>query len=250
MNFLKSKTFLFCLFAHWTVISFSQKVDSTKNNSHFTGTISVTNNGISLIPTFSLGKPAAIFELSAGRKRFSFDPQMRFNLENGKPWSFVFWMRYKLVETEKFKLNIGTHSSFVFSNTTITTNGVVKEVITTKRFWASELSPQYALSKHVSLGVYYLYAHRIDIDATKNTHFLALNSRISNINLSHQFYMTVVPQVFYLKLDEKDGFYMNATLTLAKHNSPFALSTIASKTIHSNIGTKDFVWNVSLAYSF
>ena len=231
-------------------VVFSQKVDSTKQTSHFTGTISATNNGVSLIPTFSLGKPALVFELSASRKKFSFDPQLRFNLENGKPWSFVFWMRYKLVQTDKFKLNIGTHPSFVFSTTAISANGVLKEVITTKRFWASELSPNYTLSKHVGLGLYYLYAHRIDIDATKNTHFLALNSRISNISLGHQFFINITPQVFYLNLDRKDGFYISSTLTLAKQNCPFTLSTVATKTIKSNIATKDFVSNVSLSYSF
>jgi hypothetical protein len=69
--------------------SFSQKADSSNNVSHLNGAVTVTNNGISLIPTFTLGKPAVIFDLSIG-KRVSFDPQLRFALE-GKPWSFVFW---------------------------------------------------------------------------------------------------------------------------------------------------------------
>jgi hypothetical protein len=33
---------------------------------HFTGNVSVTNNGFSLIPTFSLGKPALISTFSMG----------------------------------------------------------------------------------------------------------------------------------------------------------------------------------------
>ena len=57
---------------------------------HFSGQVTVTNNGISLIPSFSLGEPAALFNLSMGRGRFSFDPELRFALE-GKPWSFIFW---------------------------------------------------------------------------------------------------------------------------------------------------------------
>jgi len=38
---------------------------------------------------FTLGKPAAIFDLSVGNERLAFEPQFRFSLE-GKPWSFIF----------------------------------------------------------------------------------------------------------------------------------------------------------------
>ena len=48
----------------FTLSSFSQKTDSTKSTSHFSGSVGVTNNGISLIPTFPLGKPATILNLS------------------------------------------------------------------------------------------------------------------------------------------------------------------------------------------
>jgi hypothetical protein len=67
-----------------TLIVSSQSPEITKLPSHFNGAITVTNNGISFIPTFSLGKPAVIFDFSVGQ-RLSFDPQLRFALE-GKPW--------------------------------------------------------------------------------------------------------------------------------------------------------------------
>ena len=65
-------------------ISWLAKKDSAASIGHFGGAISVTNNGISLIPTFSLGKPAIIFDMSAGKRRLSFEPQLRFGLD-GKP---------------------------------------------------------------------------------------------------------------------------------------------------------------------
>ncbi|MFM7400770.1 MAG: hypothetical protein ACKO4W_07675 [Bacteroidota bacterium] len=39
---------------------------------HLNGAVSATNNGISLIPTFSLGKPATIIELNAGGEHLTF----------------------------------------------------------------------------------------------------------------------------------------------------------------------------------
>ena len=64
--------------------AFAQE-DKTSGISHFSGNVSVTNNGLSLIPAFSLNRPAAIFELSLGGERLSFDPEMRFALD-GQPW--------------------------------------------------------------------------------------------------------------------------------------------------------------------
>ena len=44
----------------------------------FRGTASITNNGISLVPSFSLGDPALLFDLKFTKGRLSFEPDMRF----------------------------------------------------------------------------------------------------------------------------------------------------------------------------
>lgn len=93
--------------------SFSQNVDSVNVSGHLGGAVTVTNNGISFIPTFSLGKPAAIFDLNMGKKRLGFEPQFRFSLE-GKPWSFLFWWRYKLIKTNKVSVTLGAHPALSF----------------------------------------------------------------------------------------------------------------------------------------
>lgn len=83
-------------FLNLTYISFSQKNDSTIVAGHFGGAVTITNKGISIVPNLTLGKPAVIFDLSVGKRKLSFEPSLRFALE-GKPWSFLFWWRYKLV---------------------------------------------------------------------------------------------------------------------------------------------------------
>ncbi len=55
----------------------------------FGGVITATNNGVSIIPSFTLGRPAVLFDLSLSVEHFSFDPMLRFGMD-GKPWSFVF----------------------------------------------------------------------------------------------------------------------------------------------------------------
>lgn len=233
----------------FTCPAFSQKADSMKTTLQLKGGATVTNNGISLLPTFSLGKPAAIFDLSIGKKKLFFEPQLRFSLE-GKPWSFIFWWRYKLVNTKRLSVGIGAHPSYVFKTVVTDTNGVSSQSIVANRYLATELSPNYAVSKNVSVGIYYLYSHGLDKDAVGNTHFITINSRISNIKLGNQFLMHLVPQVYYLKMDQRDGFYVTNTLTLEKKRFPLFIQTIMNKSIHTEIAGKSFVWNVSLIYSF
>ena len=201
---------LFLLFAH---SSLSQKKDSTKTIAHFFVLVSVTNNGISIVPSFSLGKPAAIFSLSVGKNRFSFDPDLRFSL-SGKPWSFLFWGRYKLVTTDKFKMNTGAHLGLNFKTSVIPIEGDSSETTVTRRYLAGELSPNYFLTKNISVGFYYLYSHGLDAGTIGNTHFITFNTNYSNIKITNQFFLNINPQLYYLKLDPQDGFYFTSSLTV------------------------------------
>jgi hypothetical protein len=252
--FLKSgiqiQVVLFFIFLNLSHYSYSQSSDSTKVTGNFAGAITVTNNGLSFIPTFSLGKPAAIFDLSIGKKRLSFEPQFRFSLE-GQPWSFLFWWRYKLVKANKFRLNIGAHPALSFKSSTVSLNGVSEDVMIARRYLAGEVVPNYFLTKNISLGMYYLYSRGLDKGTTGTTHFVTLNSSFSSIHISNQFYMKFTPQIYYLKMDELDGFYFTSALTLANRKYPLSITGVLNKVIKTRItASKDFVWNISLIYSF
>jgi hypothetical protein len=243
------QTCLFLFLIHFTTIAFSQKADSLQAKIKVHGAITITNNGISVIPTFLLGKPATIFDLVVAKNRFSFEPQFRFAIEDAKPWSFIFWLRYKLIQSKKFHMSVGVHPSTVFRNSTAVINGVNQDLITIRRYFASEFSPTYFISKNVSVSVYYLYSRGL-ADATRNTNFVALGSNISNIKLSENYFMRVVPQVYYLRLDDNEGYYVTSSFTLTKRNLPLSIASIINKKIESAIQSEDFVWNVSLIYAY
>ena len=248
-----SRLLLFYFLVGYTHQLFSQTKDSIQTTSpatsHFSGAVSVTNNGISLLPTFALGKPAVIFDMSVGKKKLSFEPQFRFSLE-GKPWSLLFWWRYKLLETKRFRLNVGAHPAIAFK-TVLPTPENPNELLVSKRFLAGEIAPSYALTKNSNVGLYYLHSHGFDTGVTKTTHFLAVRGSLSNISLSRQFSLRIDPQLYYLNLDNADGIYMASTFTIARKGFPLSLQSIVNKTIQTNIAaSKDVVWNVSLVYSF
>lgn len=230
-----------------TQLSFAQKTDSTMSVTHFSGSVAVTNNGISLIPTFSLNKPAVLFNMSMGKGRIRFEPDMRFSL-SGKPWSFLFWWRYR-VRSDRFRLTLGAHPALNFRTQYSPTDG--SEMIVTRRFIAGEISPNYFVSKNTSIGIYYLASHGFDQGAPRNGHFVTLNSNFRNIKLGNKLFAQIVPQLYYLKLDSVDGAYFTSTFNLYKRNFPVSLQSIINKEIESEIeGTKSFVWNISVIYSF
>lgn len=229
-------------------LAFAQMVDTTQTPSFFSGQITATNNGISLIPNFSLNKPAALFDLSIGKGRLSFDPMFRFGLD-GKPWTFVFWFRYKLIASKKFSMGIGAHPAFLFRAETAIVNGISKELTTTQRYVAWEASPTYRLNKKVGLGLYYLGSHGLTKDLIQYGHFVALKAIISNLKLTNQLNLSLVPQFYYLKQDQAAGTYFNASLGLAKTHFPVSVSANISKTINSEIKGKDFLWSVGLVYN-
>ena len=248
MNFTTKAT-LAAIFYIISFSSFSQNTDSTKSISHFSGVITATNNGISLIPSFSLGRPAVLFDLSLGKGRLSFDPLIRFGMD-GKPWAFIFWCHYKLVTNKKFTLNVGAHPSFIFREINISLNGVPNDYMTTQRYFAWETTPTYILSKKVSLAFNYLGSHGLTKDIVQYTHFVAVRGIFSNLGLSNQLNLTFIPQAYFLKLDKNQGTYVNATVILTKKNFPISLSSIVSKAIKTDIIGKDFIWNVALNYNF
>lgn len=229
---------------------FSQSEDSTQNTSHFSGKILLTHNGISLVPSFSLDRPAVLFNLSLGKNRLTFEPDIRFSLLDAKPWSMLLWWRYKAVQTDRFKLRAGVHPGYNFRTIPVVSNGKSKDVIETRRFLAGEIVPGYAFSKNIQAGLYYLYSLGLD-DSQRHTHFLVLNGSFSNIHLPKDISLGIFPGVYYLKMDDLDGFYLSSSIQLTRKGFPVSLEGIVNRIIQSEIlPERKFVWNISLVFSF
>jgi hypothetical protein len=215
----------------------------------FRGTASVTHNGISLVPSFSLGDPAAIIDLKFTKGRVSFEPDMRFALE-GKPWSFLFWFRYKAIEKERFSLRIGAHPALNFRTVSIIRDGQTEDLLESRRYLAAEIAPNYKLSEKVSMGMYYLRGQGFD-EGVKTTNFIVLNASFTNLFISDKLYFNISPQAYYLTTDDDVGYYLVSFITFAKKDFPLSISAILNKAIDTEIVPEDdFTWNVSLVYSF
>jgi hypothetical protein len=61
----------------------------------------------------------------------------------------------------------------------------------------------------------------------------------------------ITPQVYYLNQGAHDGFYFTSAFMLARSNFPISVSSVINKVIRTDISaSKDFVWNITLTYSF
>ncbi len=227
----------------------AQELNEKQFLDDFKGNISITNNGISLVPTFSLGEPALLFDFKLIKKRFSFEPDMRFALE-GKPWSFLFWCRYKALQKDKFSLRVGAHPALNFRTINLVRNGKAETILETRRYVAAEVVPNYKFTDHVSIGIYYLLGHGFDA-GVKTTNFLTLNATLSNVYLFEKYYFNLSPQIYFLSLDDLKGNYAVAFVSLKREKFPVSLGVIFNKAIHTEIiPEQDFTWNITLTWSF
>src|SRR5918994_3993687 len=158
----------------FTLLAFSalaQQADTAKKHTvNFSGNLSITNNGFSLIPAFTLGKPAVLATIYAGGKRFSFEPEVRYSLE-GKPWSFISIWRYKLIKKDKLQFTLGTHlPALNFKSDSVIRNGAQEETIRVRRFFpVIELTPAYIIRKDITVSIYYQYGRALEKELARNT---------------------------------------------------------------------------------
>jgi hypothetical protein len=249
-QYIKSVRWIGLIVSVFLLLSLSSKAQEATNSNHFRGNISVTNNGLSLIPAFSLWRPAAIFEMSLGGERLSFDPELRFALD-GKPWSFIFWWRYKIVKSNKFNLHVGAHPAFIFTTTMEPdANGQMVEITKTQRFFAVEISPSYTISPKTKLSFLYLAGRSLGKVPYSLNQFVTMGPTFTDISISKKYFFNARPQVFYLKMNEKDGFFASSSMVIGRKNFPISLGGIVSKVIVSEIEVDNWIWNVSLIYSF
>jgi hypothetical protein len=243
---------IFAFFILCTPWLLNAQDEPSEQTYHFNGNISVTNNGFSLVPTFSLGKPATVAELSLGGNRFSFDPQFRFDLAGLKPWSFIFIWRYKAIQTDRFQLRLGAHlPAIAFVDLTYVVNGISKTQLTPSRYFTPEITPTYFISKRVNVGMYYLWGIGLEKeDQTRHTHFISVRAGFNRIPLAAETYFSWNPQIYYLTMDGTGGFYAAHVFEIGYKSFPLTISSMMNVKLKSDIATKDFDWNISMVYKF
>lgn len=225
------------------------KTDSAQPPLQVSGAVHVTNNGISPVPSLTLGKPAAFFDVGVHGKRLSFEPLFRFALD-GRPWSFIFWWRYKLVQGKKLTVNLSAHPALLFTHTTVYKDGEKLVTTTAKRMGAYELVPSWRFNKKAEAGLYYLQGGSLDKSGNTRIKMAAVRGSYT-LSLPAQLRLRAAPMLFYLNLNNYEGYYVNGTISLEKKNWPVFLSSILNAELKTKVpGSRPFIWNIGATYAF
>jgi hypothetical protein len=226
------------------------KRDST-NGFRFSGTITLTSNGISPIPAFSLGKPAFLAFLSMGKKRFSYDPQMAFSYK-GVPWFFNNALRYKLVDKRKFLFRPGLIWGLGYSYPLMLKNGSNHIISRAERYLWFESTMRYVFSSRVAISSTTYSGHGFEHDGIEYINFASVMGNFTKIPLYKRVYFNFFPQVFYLNMEnESEGFFTSGIFGLGYFGFPVTVSVQMNETIHTNLSPDPgFKWNISLNYDF
>jgi len=229
------------------LLSLTGALSDTTRRTETSGAITVTNKGISLIPSFTLGKPATIVDVAVTRGELAFEPQFKVGLD-GYPWAFLFWGRYRPNIGDRFRLVVGAHPAVQFHRTPVTIGGTPHTVTTTNRYFVTELGPSVVFAKNVRAGLYWLDGHGLDRDGAQHAHFVSLRSTV-NVPLGSTSFVQLLPQTYYLWQDRREAEYANGAMTLGDRRLPISLSAMVNRKLHGTLPTQDVLWNVSLMYS-
>ena len=216
----------------------------------YSGSIGVTTNGFSIIPSFSLNSPAVVSILNWRKNKFSVGPDIRLTPGLSKG-GMLLWFRYYPIEKKRFILRVGTHPALNFQFRDITTNGKPSTITQMRRFIAWEVSPTFRLTRNWQAGLYYLQGNGLQLDGPRQSHFVNVNTSISKIRISPLLRFSFIGALYYLKLDRYDGEYLTATAILSNIRFPVTLESSINHTFRSNLPkNKQFMWNVTLNYNF
>lgn len=224
--------------------------DTTKVKTTFSGFIQVTNNGISLVPAFSLGDPALMAFFEAKRKRFSYCPQFSFDSE-GKPWFSNQWLRFQVVDKPNFSYRSSISYSFLYKPSEEVNDGLVTPIIKIDR----NVLFEQLFVKAVTAKTVVILAHLHGMPTVKNginLDLVTLGTNTKGIKLAKKIAMDVAPSIFYLTYTgDNEGLFTTENINFKHEKFPITLGFQATEPLWmKNLKVKHFNWAVSLLYAF
>lgn len=241
------KGLLIFIFLTSAIASFSkEESDSTRNPLLFSGSISFNSNGMAPIPSFALGKPALTANLSIAKGRFSYNPQLSYDLHL-KPWIIDNWFHYKIIDKSRFALRTGVNVGAFFSDIEVT-GQTIRQV---QRYFAIELAGTYKITEKSSLGLMFWYDKGAD-PGTIEGYFINLVYDRPEIPIGKHIYMGINIQTFIVDYtSNNDGFFISPRASFETKYVPVFLFYQGIHPLISNISPDPgFQWNVGIGYSF
>lgn len=232
------------LFLSLYTVALPQEV-SDKSKLEAACTFSFNSNGISSIPSFSLGAPAVIAAPTFTKGRFVYEPVLAYDLDI-QPWFIDNWFRYKIVDRQKFEFRTGLNFSMYFSDNKLPDETILQG----QRYWAAEFTATYKPTAKSFISAAY-WNDRGQDPGTISGHYLALMGDRSEISIGKSLLLAANLHLFYINYDgNNDGLFISPKLTTSVRNIPFSLFFHVIQAFESNISPfPGFNWNLGISYT-
>lgn len=224
----------------------SQTLDSTQKQSQFSADIIFNNNGISRIPSLSLMKPAAQFNLFYMHNRWIIDPQFFFSAEL-KPWINNYWVHYKLVDQPTWNVVGGGSLMVTYKTSAIAINNVSQNRLLASRYLDLDVLATRKLNAHWSIAAYYMMAKGLEEGSFNQLHFFALNMPLNGVQVGNGFQLKATLQLYYLQQGDMSGYYFSTTAGVRKPGRALGLFGMFNFPFQTNfVPDNGFIWSLGL----
>jgi hypothetical protein len=209
-----------------------------------------TNNGVSIVPAFTLGRPAFIYTSSFGNGTFRIEPEVRMSYDF-EPWTVLCWGRYILPSKSKWNFTLASHYALLFAPLETPTNTGIDRSYNAHRYLAGQITASRPLGGGYTFRYFALTAHGWFEGA--NPYFTTLNS----VGLGmpelrrNKLKVQLAPQLYTLNFLGSAGFFYSTNYALRWDQSKWSLTGMISQPLvkEASLTVAPVVWNVGLTYN-
>lgn len=236
--------------------AFGARLDSTSSQQDTlykpwkaTHILEVNNNGISIVPTFSLGRPAMMYLGRIGNERFQFEPEVRMSYD-AEPWSMIFWARFKAPEIGKWSFSAATQYALLYAPVENDINGTVLRSYLSNRYTAAQVTAFRPLINNFGLSAYSLAAVGMDKGSSLSPVVLTGVVLVApNLNFGPIF-LNLRPQLYHLNMRGPQGIFYAVNYKLPM-NKEWAITGLFTQPIIKDeaLTVAPFIWNIGLNFT-
>ena len=211
--------------------------------------LEVNNNGISIVPAFSLGRPAMMYLGRIGNERFQFEPEVRMSYD-AEPWSMIFWARYKAPQIGKWSFTAATQYALLYAPVENDINGTIVRSFMSNRYTAVQGTAYRPLKNNFGFSAYSLAAVGMDKGASLSPVVLTGVVLIApNFNLG-PIALNLRPQLYHLNMRGPQGIFYAVNYKLPI-NKEWSITGIITQPIikDEELTVAPFIWNIGLNYT-
>ena len=210
------------------------------------GNIQLTNNGVSPVPIFALGKPAIMGTAVMRKGKFYFNPEFNLGID-AKPWTIFSRVGYYLVEQKKLTIYITANTNWFFLPIKPIIND---EEFQVQQYYSFEFNGEYRPRDNQRFIFAYWRSDRLSKTGVLFEDLVNFAYCFDNIKFGNKNIINTRPSFFYLE-DHGwvKGFFTAQTTTYQKENWKCNVFVTTSWPVTNMPGT-GFIWNTGVNIPF